>query len=181
MCNSGQMIGLGLVVSLAACFGSAAHAQGVKKGRQNPAQLRENAKEEAVDKLAEDVFNQADGNRNHVLSRSELGNAEELLQNGIMSLVEQGVLGMPIQQKKGKNGKRQVQVQAPNGAAVFGPPPSTEPKKGKSTSLTEFKAFAHAEAQKADAQGAETRAAQTQQMGKGRRRQMPNGPQPPVQ
>ncbi len=148
----------GVLVLLVAADGVAV-AQGVKKGRQNPAQLRENAKEEAVDRLAEQVFNEADGNHNHVLSRSESATADELLQNGIMSLVEQGVLGMPLQQGKGKgkNGKKQVQVQAPNGAAVFGPPPSTETKKGKSISLNEFKAYAHTMAQQADAQWAETR------------------------
>jgi hypothetical protein len=155
-------------------------AQGGKKGRQNPAQVRENAKEEAIDQLAERVFNEADGNRNHVLSKSEAAAADELLQSGIMSLVEQGVLGMPAKNQKGqgKNGKKQVQVQAPNGAAVFGPPPSTETKKGKSTSLNEFKAYAHTQAQQADAQWAETRAAQMQARGNGRGRRMPNMQQP---
>ncbi len=99
-------------------------AQGVKKGRQNPDQLRENAKQEAVDQLAEQVFKEADGNHNHVLSRGESDGAEELLQTGIMNLVQQGVLGVPQRQHpgQGRNGKNQAPVQAPNGAAVFGRP-----------------------------------------------------------
>ena len=156
---------------------SAGQAEAAKKGQQNPAQVRENAKEEAIDRLADRVFSEADGNHNHVLSRSEQASADELLQAGIMSLVEQGTLGVPTQtpKGKGKNGKKQVQVQAPNGAAVFGPPPSTETKKGKGVPLSEFKAYAHAEAQKADAEWAANRAAQIQARGaKGRGKRLQN-------
>ena len=90
---------------------------------------------------------------------------------------------MPVNNKKGqgKNGKKKVQVQAPNGAAVFGPPPSTETKKGKGTSLTEFKAYAHTTAQQADAEWAQTRAAQmAARGGKGRGRRMQNVQQQPA-
>ncbi len=156
-------------------------AQAAKQKRQNPAQVRENAKEEAIDRLAEDVFKQADGNHNHVLSKSEQARAEELLQAGLMGLVEQGILGMPVQQKKGKNGKRPVQVEAPNGAAVFGPPPSSETKKGKGLPLDDFKAYVHTEAQKVDAEVAQNRASQMQQQGKGRRRPNAGLPPPAVQ
>jgi hypothetical protein len=169
------------VVLIAALPGMAL-AQG-KKGRQNPALARENAKEEAIDQLAERVFKEADGNHNHVLSKSESATAEELLQSGIMNLVETGVLGMPVknQQGKGKNGKKQPKVEAANGAAVFGPPPSTEPKKGKGISLNEFKAYAHTTAQQADAEWAQTRAAQmAARGGKGRGKRMQNVQQQPA-
>ena len=78
-----------------------------KKSRANPALARENAGEEAIDQLAERVFKQADGNHNHVLKRSESATADELLQSGIMNLVETGVLGMPVKNQQGKGRKRQ--------------------------------------------------------------------------
>jgi hypothetical protein len=149
------------------------------KGRQNPAQVHENAKEEAVDALAAQAFKQADGNHNGVLSRSEAVGAEELLQAGIMNLVQQGTLGVPQGKKQGKNGKNQVKVQAPNGAAVFGAPPASD-KKGKNVSLAEFKAYAHTLAQQTDAEWARMRATQMQARGRsgGRGRGM-NWPNPP--
>jgi hypothetical protein len=165
-------------VLLIAMVPSATSAQGAKNRRPNPGQAREDAKAQSIDQLAEQVYQQADRNHNQVLSRTEYKTADELLQNGIQSLAQQGILGQP---GRPPGGAQQAKVKPPNGAAVFGAPPVANKNR---VTLAEFKAYAHTLAQEADTAWAQVRATMPGQgrgpMGRGRPMPGQNMPRPPL-
>jgi hypothetical protein len=121
------------------------------------------AKMAKVDAVAKQAFTLADHNHNDILSRTEFPDAEEYLEEGLMQLGNQGVLGVVP--------KGQAVPQNPDTKAMAGA--STNLYKKKTVSLSEFQLFARAMGTQADVVMAQNRAAYQaymQQMQKSRGR-----------
>jgi hypothetical protein len=128
-----------------------------------PAEQAQAAKMAKVDAVAKQAFTLADHNHNDILSKTEFPDAEEYLEEGLMQLGNQGVLGV-VQ-------KGQAVPQTPDTKAMAGA--STNLYKKKTVSLSEFQLFARAMGAQADVVMAQNRAAYQaymQQMQKSRGR-----------
>jgi hypothetical protein len=102
-----------------------------------------------IDELAQNVFDAADRNHNHVLNKSEFANAERTLAETIDDMGRQGVIGKP---KKANKDKQQA-------AAASNPSQGDKLARSNKVSQAEFTFFAHSMLDEADENWRQMRAA----------------------
>ena len=111
----------------------------------SPAEQQEAAKMARIDAVAKEAFTAADHNHNDVLSKVEFPDAEQFLEEGLLQLGNQGVLG---QTKNGQPGQASM-------AKAAAAAPTNLYKKNR-ISLSEFQLFARALGAQADVAMART-------------------------
>ncbi len=121
-------------------------------GNLSAAQRADTAKDQAdmstmIDDMAKDVFKQADGNRNGMLSRREFENAETLLGRAVTQWGQNGLIGKPKPGKRGNNSDNFDS--APTGQSAAEAKGNKLAKAGKVTQA-EFTFYAHAVVSEAD-------------------------------
>jgi hypothetical protein len=129
------------------------------------------AKMAKVDDLAKNVFKAADHNHNDTLSKNEFPAALEMLNEGLLQMGNQNVLGTA------KNGQLSKEEQALATSATSRAPNLS---KNNRITLSEFQLYAHGAAAQADVMIAQNKVAQQQYMqqnqrGRGRGRQVKTG------
>jgi hypothetical protein len=156
------------MVGVAMFYAGLAHAADKKLTAAEQARAAKMAK---IDGVAKQAFTAADHNHNDILSKTEFPVAEEYLEEGLLQLGNEGVLGV-VQKGQPANSTPDTKAMAGASANLY---------KKKTVSLSEFQLFARAMGAQADVVMAQNRAAYQaymQQMAKSRgrgRRQVHTG------
>jgi hypothetical protein len=121
-------------------FGVALMAAGAKEAQAPPA----GDPFAAIDQLAQQVFNEADHNHNHVLNKTEFRNAYTLLETQVDELGRSGAIGKPRKNRPDKDKDKGTHTAASVTASA------DKLARSNKVSQAEFTFFVHAFVEQAD-------------------------------